>query len=77
MARTRLVNNPKPQKRGVMSVVGWEQLLRKAILRAEKAQDRRLEGLKKALQDRRSELLLRKMGVICEADLDREFPIEE
>lgn len=76
--RTRMLNSPKGDpKRGAMSPAGWEILMRKVIQRAEAQKDRRLEGLRRACQEARSESFLRKMGIICDADIDREFPVRE
>ncbi len=47
----------------------------KAIDQAERANDRRLPGLRKALADGKAEKHLRMLGIICEADLFREFPV--
>jgi hypothetical protein len=55
----------------------WNQLLRKAIQRAEVTGDRRLEGLKRALVDGKAEKHLRLLSIIHDADLDREFPLPE
>lgn len=55
----------------------WNQLLRKAIQKAESSGDRRLEGLRKALIDGRSEPHLRLLGIIHDVDLKREFPTLE
>jgi hypothetical protein len=51
----------------------WNQLLRKAIQKAESAGDRRLEGLRRALIDGRAEPHLRLLGIIHDVDLKREF----
>lgn len=73
--RTRLLNKPKEApKRGALSPAGWEALMQRAISRAERLQDRRLDGLKRAMQEGKSETFLRKLGIICETDLLREFP---
>lgn len=75
MSRTRLLNKPKEgPKRGVLSPTGWDGLILKAIRLAEIQEDRRLEGLRRASEEGRSELFLRKLGIICDADLAREFP---
>lgn len=52
----------------------WTQLLRKAIARAQANKDPRLPSLQHALQQAEPELLLRRMSIICDADLLREFP---
>ena len=55
--------------------VEWQKLLRTAIARAEQAGDRRVHGLRQALADGESEAALRRISVIHEGDLDREFPL--
>lgn len=76
MARTTRLLNPdtKPVRREPTNPSEWDKLLRRAISRAELLGDRRLEGLKAALTGGKSALILKKMGIICEADLLREFP---
>jgi hypothetical protein len=54
--------------------LAWDALLSKAIKRAEAKGDPRLEGLRKAIREGKSESTLRKYGIISEMDLDREFP---
>ena len=61
-------------KRKGLSPVGWVALMRLTIARAEATGDKRLEGLRWALQEGKSEMFLRKLGVISEADIPREFP---
>ena len=46
-----------------------------AIQRAEQRNDRRALGLKLALNQGKVESTLRLMGIICEADIQREFLI--
>jgi ABC-type microcin C transport system permease subunit YejE len=53
---------------------GWVKLAQLAIARAEKIKDRRLEGLRASLTNGKAERTLRQLGIICEADVDREFP---
>lgn len=55
----------------------WDLLMRKAILRAEKANDSRLASLRTALQQGKSSATLKRMGIIGENDLNREFPTLE
>lgn len=58
-----------------MSPSGWENLMSRVIERATRLEDRRLEGLKHASSTGSSESFLRRLGIICEADLDREMPL--
>jgi hypothetical protein len=77
--RTRLLNQsnqPTVKRRQAPErLEDWKQLLRKAIQRAETSGDRRLEGLKRALVDGQAESHLRRLGIIHDVDLSREFPI--
>jgi hypothetical protein len=57
------------------SVQEWNQLLSKTIQRALSTEDRRLEGLRKAMMEGKAEKILRQMSVLSEVDLDREFPV--
>lgn len=78
--RTRLLGNTvssaqtraKPPSRKE----DWKQLLRKTIQRAEASEDRRLEGLKNALVKDLAEPHLRRLGIIHDRDLQREFPVQ-
>lgn len=76
---TRLLNqsNQPPAKRiqAPDRREDWKQLLVKAIQRAETSGDRRLEGLKRALVDGQAERHLRRLGIIHDVDLSREFPV--
>lgn len=76
MARVKQLNKPPP-KRGTLSILGWDQLMRRTLAAAEARGDKRQEGLRKALREGKSEKLLRKLGIICEADIQREFPNPE
>lgn len=51
----------------------WMGLMNLCIKRAEETKDRRLPGLMRAIGDNRVALTLKKMGIICRADIDREF----
>jgi hypothetical protein len=74
MARTTRLMNPKAPKREPVSPLDWERLLRKAIERAQKTKDSRLVMLQTALSQKRGRNVLKKLGIICDADLTREFP---
>jgi hypothetical protein len=52
----------------------WILLLKKAIAMAQKTKDPRLGVLQQAMRTATAESVLRKMSIICEADLRREFP---
>lgn len=55
----------------------WNQLLRRAISAAELAKDPRLTALRQAMMANTAEKTLRRMSVICDADLQREFPVSQ
>jgi len=72
MARTRLLK-PPPPKRGEMTAQQWMALARKALLAAEAAKDtRRAKTIQAALKGDPSKVL-RRLGIICDADIQREF----
>jgi len=52
----------------------WDALARKAIARATLLDDRRLHGLKAAIVAGKTAEHLRKMSIVSEADVLREFP---
>lgn len=70
---TRLAK-PQPKSGTPVGMHAWAQLLQDAIKRAEKANDPRVAGLRKALGTGQEERVLRRMGVISTKDLEREFP---
>lgn len=57
------------------SLYDWNALMLRVIERAEKSQDARLPGLRAAHAEGRVEAHLRKMGIISEVDMGREFPL--
>lgn len=65
---------PLPSPRAATGVNQWYQLLRKAIARAQVTKDPRLAKLQDAMATSTPEKTLRKMSIICEADIQREFP---
>lgn len=77
---TRLLNQNQQSPKRVIQAPSrredWKQLLNKAIARADAAGDRRVEGLRQALIDGAAERHLRRLGIIHEVDLTREFPIK-
>lgn len=52
----------------------WDNLMRKVLARATAQGDRRLQGLQGVISKGESAKFLRKLGIICEADIHREFP---
>lgn len=51
----------------------WDALMHKAITRARETGDARLKALETALSQGKSAALLKRLGIIGEADLAREF----
>lgn len=76
MPMKRRVNKvvTKPKRKAPRNVVEWNRLLKLALSRADTVKDRRAAGLRKAIPQGKAELLLRKMGIVCESDIAREFP---
>lgn len=74
MSKTRLLQAPKPKTQRPRTPVEWTALMKKAIARAEAVGDRRVENMKKALRRGGVEQKLRRMSIISEADIAREFP---
>lgn len=69
------IQNPKPEQKQPRDTYGWTQLAQRAIAAAEKGKDRRAVGLRRALVNGLLlEKTLRQMGIICDADILREFP---
>jgi hypothetical protein len=55
----------------------WDALASKAIRLSERVGDQRNLSIKKAIQEGRSEKVLRSYGIISDTDLEREFPVRE
>lgn len=73
MARTRLIN-PLPKKRGVLTLPEWVRLAQRALQAAEKAGDtRRARILQGALREGNPSKTLKRLGIVCETDIQREF----
>lgn len=53
---------------------GWANLMRRVLARAKKLRDRRVGGLERAAHNGQINQTLKRMGIICEADILREFP---
>lgn len=73
---TRLYNQAETKKarKAPMKQTEWVRLMQRTIAQADKIGDRRAYGLRKALADGKTEPMLRRLGIISEADLRREFP---
>jgi hypothetical protein len=55
--------------------IEWDTLASKAIKLSDQIGDRRSLALKKAIQEGRSENILRSYGIISDTDLAREFQV--
>lgn len=71
---TRLHEQKKPTLRLPANQYEWTQLIARALETAERSRDPRAAGLRKALDSGQGERHLRLMGIVCQADIDREFP---
>lgn len=70
MTRSKLMGKPTPK------AVSWEALMQRAIQLAEQRKDSRLKILQQGAQQGRAQATLKRLGIIGEADLVREFPSE-
>lgn len=66
--------NPNPVPRGARTQNDWRKLMIKVISRAQALKDPRLPMLQKAQQEGTQEACLRRMSIIGDNDLKREFP---
>jgi hypothetical protein len=57
--------------------VDWERLAHRAIERAEQAKDPRAGAIRTALTQGRAGQFLKRLGIIGEIDILREFPTHE
>lgn len=71
--RTR-TTTAKVSPRSPKTPFEWDNLLRKVMERAKAQGDRRHAGLQGVIGKGESAKALRRMGIICEADILREFP---
>jgi hypothetical protein len=62
------------ERRVPTNVNEWNTLLTLSIRKAEALQDSRLPGLRKAMVEGKAEPFLRRMGIISQVDIEREFP---
>jgi hypothetical protein len=67
--RAQPTGNPSPK-----TPHEWDALMRKVMARAAQVQDRRLQGLQGVISRGETAKFLKKMGIICENDILREFP---
>jgi enoyl-[acyl-carrier-protein] reductase (NADH) len=64
---------PKPEPKHPRDYYGWMALAQKAVEAADRLKDRRASGLRAAILSGMPEKTLRMLGIICEADISREF----
>jgi hypothetical protein len=70
--------NQEPSQKAIKSpgtTVEWTRLMRTVIARAEQLKHKSLPGLREALAKGQSEPYLRRMGIIHQVDIDREYPL--
>jgi hypothetical protein len=69
-------NQTPPQKtiKSPGTTAEWNRLMRTVIGRAEQLRHKSLPGLREALAQGRAEQHLRRMGIIHQGDIEREFP---
>jgi hypothetical protein len=75
MAKTRLL--AQTPQREATSPIDWERLAGRAILQAELAKDSRASAIRNALASGNAERMLKRLGIIGEIDIQREFPSRE
>jgi hypothetical protein len=71
---SRINKRPKQVIKLPKSHDDWHRLMLGALDAAAKSQDRRQNAMRVALASGKTEQYLRKIGVICQADIQREFP---
>ena len=71
---TRLIAVPVPAKGHPSTPQDWDKLMRRVMARAAYVKDRRLAGMQGIISSGKSQVYLRKMGIICENDILRVFP---
>lgn len=73
-SRNRQVNRPTKPKREPTTSREWQKLMLKVIERATKLKDPRVQALKNAISEARTAQVLKRMRIICDNDILREFP---
>lgn len=72
-SKVRLLNTVKRPTPIPRSSVEWNSLMRKVIAQAESLNDPRVPSLRLSLSKGESERRLRRLGIISESDINREF----
>lgn len=75
MAKTRLL---QPQARKTIATpVDWDRLMQRVVARAEAVGDSRASMLRNLASQGQTAQALKRMGIIGENDIQREFPTPE
>jgi hypothetical protein len=72
--RNRQVNPPTKPPREPQTDREWQRLMTKVIKRATEMKDPRVAALKRAVTEARTAQTLKRMRIICDNDILREFP---
>jgi len=75
MPKARLRNKPEP-RRAAATPQQWRALCQRALEAAQAQGDPRAGGLVRALTARLEQKTLQTLNIICDNDIEREFPSE-
>ena len=70
-----ILHKPVSKNKAPLTPNAWMALANLALQRASQMNDRRALGLKLAIAKNQVEKTLRQMGIVCENDVLREFPL--
>ena len=73
-SKTRVLGAGTPAPKGPTDPIGWNRLLQVVIARAISIGSPAVPGLQAALMQGKSETHLRRLGILSQTDIDREFP---
>jgi len=68
-------NLPPTKPLGPKTTHQWAQLMRSVLARAETVKHPIVNGLREAQAKGKTEEFLRRLGIICQQDIEREFPL--
>lgn len=71
---TSRMQQPVRKSRAPKDPAAWIRLAQQAVIQAHKVRDKREHSIRQAMGQGQAEKLLRTLGIICEADILREFP---
>jgi len=71
--KTRLLETPS-QSLAPKNAIEWHRLMTEVLTSAQTIESRHLPGLRLAVSKGQTEQALRRLGIICQADIEREFP---